>query len=440
VVKTVINQGNRETTHPSYQAHSYQSLLQDFSEPVSDGAISPYACAYLHNYSEELDDPLHDEMYQEEIEAAPLYSKDDSGKLENFLDQHVSNGSGEDILYELEEGKIKPSKQLIDHVSSMLEGNEEFTLVDEQKVSFETAKDAALNAEEKTVVIVKGGPGTGKSVISVNLLGALLQAEQNAAFVAPNAAFREAMIEKLAEDRTKKRVKELFKGSSGFVDVEEDTYDTLVVDEAHRLKNESAFMYQGENQIYDVIESAQTSIFFIDDNQMIRPEDIGSVEEIKRVAKLHTAEVQELELTAQFRCSGAEGYVNWLDDVLHIEETANYDGWNNEDFEFKIFDDPNKLRDAIEEKNDQGNTARLLAGYAWKWTKDGNPDAGVDDVEMPEYDFAMPWNTRKYRKKWAIKEGTVDQVGCIHTTQGLEFDYAGVIVGNDLKFDPEKLE
>lgn len=442
VVSTVINGGVRETTHPSYQASSYKSLLMDFIEPVSDEVLFPYACAYLHNYSENVPEPLKHEHYVAEIKKAPLYLKDDTQKLENFLQTHVGGGDGEEILYELENGRIKPSKKLIDRVSAMFEGNQAFTLIDEQKVSFETAKDVALNTDEKSVVIIKGGPGTGKSVISVNLLGALLQEEQNTVFVAPNSAFREVMIDKLAQDRTKKRVKQLFKGSSNFVDTEKNMFDTIVVDEAHRLKDDSAFMYQGKNQVYDIVKSAKTTIFFVDNNQMIRPSDIGGVKEIKRVADIHGAEVTELELTAQFRCAGAEGYVNWLDDVLHIQETANYDGWENEDFDFKIFDDPNDLHAAIKEKHKKGHTARTLAGYAWRWTsaKQGNPDAEIEDVEIPEFDFCKPWNTRKARSTWVLEDDTIDQIGCIHTTQGLEFDYVGVIVGNDLKFDPEELE
>jgi len=146
-------------------------------------------------------------------------------------------------------------------------------------------------AEEKSVVIIKGGPGTGKSVISVNLLGELLKSKLNTAFVAPNAAFRNVMIEKLAKDHTKSRVKNLFKGSSSFVDARPNTFEALIIDEAHRLKDSTAFMYQGENQIEDIINATKTAIFFIDNDQVIRPEDIGTVPEIKRIAKEHNAQI-----------------------------------------------------------------------------------------------------------------------------------------------------
>src|SRR5690606_29882922 len=140
--------------------------------------------------------------------------------------------------------------------------------------------------------------------------------------------------------------------------------------------------------------------------------------------------VKEIQLKSQFRCSGVDGYINWLDDVLQIQETANYDGWEKADFDFKIFDDPNELRLKIKAKSDEGKGARILAGYAWKWTsvKEGNLDGDVEDVEIPELNFRMPWNSRKVGTTWAIDESGIDQAGCIHTSQGLEFDYVGVIV------------
>jgi hypothetical protein len=226
------------------------------------------------------------------------------------------------------------------------------------------------------------------------------------------------------------------------VDTEANAFDVVIVDEAHRLKKAGAYMYQGENQVEDIVRAAKVSIFFVDDNQVIRPDDVGSVEEIKRVVKQEGAEVFEVELQAQFRCAGAQGYLNWLDNTLHIRETANYDGWDREKFDFRIFDDPKELVAEIKKKQTAGKSARVLAGYAWKWTaaNAGNPDANHHDIVIPEYDFSMPWNSRRIGTTWAIDGDGIDQAGCVHTSQGLEFDYVGVIVGKDLQFDAEKME
>ena len=439
VVKTFLGKGLRETVHPSYQANAYKLFLKDFNESIDDGGIDAHSCAYLHNYAEKNPEPLKAQVYQDLVEDTPLYLKDDYEKLERFLFQHVGKGKGESILYKIEKGRIRPSKKLIDHVDSMFAGNQDYILLDEQKIAYELAKDIAVHAKFKSIVIVSGGPGTGKSVISVNLLGGLLQKNLNAIFVAPNASFRSVMMAQLARHHSKKRIAYLFKGSAGFINTSSDLYDIIIVDEAHRLKDGTAYQYQGENQIKDIIHAAKTTIFFVDENQMVRPEDIGSVKEIKRVAKEFGANVYETELSAQFRCSGAEGYINWLDDVLHIRETANFDGWDKKAFDFKIFSDPNDLHRAIKDKNDAGYKARLLAGYAWKWTAadEGNQDARVCDVEVPEFNFRLPWNSRKIGTVWAIDPSGIDQVGCIHTSQGLEFDYVGVIVGDDLRYCAE---
>jgi uncharacterized protein len=451
IVKTFVGGGFRDTTHPSYQAYSYKRFLKDYNENIDSGLLSPYSCAYLHNYIEKNPEPLKSEIYKSIIKESPLYFQNDYEKLEQFLHKYVRFGNGEDIIFQIESGKIRPSKKLINHVAKMYEGNQEFILLDEQKVAYEMALAIAKNTEEKSTVIIKGGPGTGKSVISVNLLGGLLKNNLTTFFVAPNSSFREVMIKrlvlakkegKLERGQTIERIKSLFKGSAGFVDAEKDIFDVLIVDEAHRLKKKGAYQYKGLNQIDDIIKSTKTSIFFVDDNQMIRPDDIGSVSEIKKIAQKNNSKIYEIELVAQFRCSGAEGYLNWIDNTLQIKNTANFDGWGQSDFEFKIFSDPNKLREAIKEKHNNKFNARILAGYAWKWTsaKKGNNDGQIDDVEIPEFDFKIPWNSRKIGTTWAVDPEGIHQAGCIHTSQGLEFDYVGVIVGNDLRFDPVGLE
>ncbi|MEI8269963.1 MAG: DUF2075 domain-containing protein [bacterium] len=381
-------------------------------------------------------------MYSEVIENAPIFFKDDYAKLQDFLRKYVRFGKGEEILYQIEAGKIRPSKKLIEHVEKMYAGNQEFILLDEQKVAYETARSVAKNINEKSVVVIKGGPGTGKSVISMNLLGGLLKDGLNVHFVAPNASFRDVMIHRLAQSESITRLKNLFKGSAGFWDSGKDVFDVLVVDEAHRLKKKGAYQYKGKNQVEDIIKAARTSIFFVDDYQMIRPHDIGSISEIKNIAENNKAKIYEIELTAQFRCTGAEGYLNWLDNTLQIKETANFDGWEQKDFEFIIFEDPNKLREAIKEKHDNGYNARILAGYAWKWSsvKEGNKNSEVADVEIPEFDFRIPWNSRHSGTTWAIDPSGINQAGCIHTSQGLEFDYVGIIVGNDLRFNKETFQ
>ncbi len=442
VVRTFLNGGDRETTHPSYQANSYKLFLSDFNEEISSGKIKASACAYLHNYHKHFPEPLENYPYDEIIKEAPIYFSEDQEKLEKFIAKNVKYGKGKEILYAIEHGEIKPTKKLIDYVSDLFIGNNKFIFLDNQKVAFEKARSAVKDSNKKTVVIVQGGPGTGKSVISVNLLGQFLKDKLNTLFVAPNASFRNVLIKTLAREFPSNRLQNLFKGSSSFVDTDPNTYDVLIIDEAHRLKDRRAYMYTGKNQVEDVIKAARTTIFFIDDDQVIRPEDIGSVKEINRIAHEYEAEVYTIELESQFRCAGADGYINWLNDVWQLKMTANYDGWEEKDFEFRIFDDPNEMRKAIKSKHEQNYDARILAGYAWSWTsgEKGNADAQIEDVQIPEFEFSMPWNSRKVGTTWSVDQEGIDQVGCIHTSQGIDFDYVGVIVGKDITFNQNLLE
>lgn len=441
IVKTLLGgDPNKETTHPSYQAQTYKILMREYNENVDRYGIAVSSCAYLHNYPERNPEPLRDAVYREVVADTPVYFSGDAERLQQFLKTHVGRGKGLDILYEIQSGRIRPSRKLADHVCGMLRGNPVFTLIDEQKVAYEKALELSRNADEKTVLIVEGGPGTGKSVVAVNLFAGLLNEGRNTVFVAPNAAFRDVMVEKLARENKKRILHSLFKGSAAFLDFEADSFDVAVVDEAHRLKAHGAYGYKGVNQIRDILRAARCTILFIDEKQRVRPEDIGTVDEIKTEARLIGARVFNMSLDAQFRCSGAEGYLNWLDNTLQIRETANFDGWDRETFDFRIFDDPNMLHEEIRNRNRQGFSARLLAGYAWPWTSKGNKDAQVNDVVIEEHGFRMPWNSRAVRTTWAIDERGLDQVGCIHTSQGLEFDYVGVLVGKDLRFDRETMK
>ena len=441
IVKTVLNRSFVETTHPSYQASSYKLFLSNFNENIYLNNINAYSCAYLHNYNEKSPEPLKDTIYSDYVEDSPLFFRNDYEKLVSFIRKYVGKGNGILTLYKIDQGKIRPSQKLIDYVNELYEGNDAFILLDDQKIVFESALEIVttnrFSINEKRTIIIEGGPGTGKSVISFNLLGKLLKKSLNTVFVAPNAAFRDVMIKRLAKNQRKQVLKYLITGSGRFTNLERNTFDVIIVDEAHRLKDEKAYGYSGDNQIEDIISSSYVNIFFIDDNQKIRPEDIGSVENIIKISKKHQSSIYRFKLDTQFRCAGANSYIDWLDYIFKIDESKKTLNWENSGFDFRIIDDPNELYDHIKNFNSQGFSARMLAGYAWKWTKDGNANADIEDVIIPEYDFKKPWNSRNSRTTWADDIEGINQVGCIHTSQGLEFDYVGVIIGKDLRYDPQ---
>jgi DUF2075 family protein len=423
--------GEREGTHPSYQAWSYAAYLQDFNAAVQDGAMMLQPCAYLHNHPRDGEiDHLH---YREHLERAPLFLARERAKLQAFIREHVRHGDRKGALYAIENGRIRPSKMLIDSVAGLLQGKPEFVLIDDQKVAHETILEAdGRAAAKKQVVIVQGGPGTGKSVIAINLLGALIARKRNVRYVSKNAAPRAVYEAKLTGTFTKTRISNLFCGSGAFVNDEADSYDTLIVDEAHRL-NEKSGLYRnlGDNQVKELIRSARCTVFFVDDDQRVTLLDIGHTEELRRHARELGAEVTELELSSQFRCNGSDGYLAWLDNTLDIRETANPTLDANE-YDFRVFDNPADLHALVELKNRANNRSRVVAGYCWKWPS--KKDAQAWDIELPQFEYRRRWNLDKDGSLWIVTPGSVEQVGCIHTCQGLELDYVGVIIGPDLAY------
>ena len=440
IVKTFLGGGIREVTHPSYQVWTYASLIENFNETVEEDAIELYPCAYLHNYDFNYDNDLTDDIYKKYYDLAPLYGKRDALKLRDFIKKYIKSGDTTNILYRIDNGKIRPSKKLQDCLKGMLDGNEEFYMIDEQKIAYELAVKMARDSyidDKKRVLIVEGGPGTGKSVVAINLLVDLINDELNALYVTKNSAPRNVFFEKLrGTNYTQSYLKTLFKGSGSFTQSNKDDFDVLIVDEAHRLNKKSGlFGNLGENQIKEIINAAKFSIFFIDKYQKVTLKDYGSISEIEKYAGLFKAETKKIKLESQFRCNGSDGYLSWLTDVLEIEETANYDGFDF-DFDFRVLDDACELKELIFEKNKEKNNARLLAGYCWNWIKEGKNDSDVHDIVID--DFSMSWNLGN-SDTWAIDEDSVNEVGCIHTSQGLEFDYVGVIIGEDMKYNGDHI-
>jgi len=430
IVKTALGGSQVETIHPSYQVWSYAALLEGFNEAVYDKSIEVRPCAYLHNYVS--DGVINSAHYEPYTSKAPLFLKGPAEleKLRSFLKKHIVHGDNKEVLYELSNGKIRPSKALSEALSGLMKGKPEFILIDDQKAIFESALAAASQAtiEVPKVLIIEGGPGTGKTVLAINLLVRLTALSLLSKYVSKNAAPRKVYESKLIGTVKRTHFSNFFSGSGAFIDTEPNTYDALIIDEAHRL-NEKSGLYGnlGENQIKELIDSSKCSIFFIDEDQRVTLSDIGSKQAIRFFAKAKGATVEEYVLSSQFRCSGSDGYVAWLDDVLEIRPTA-HPVLDTSDYEFKVFDSPQAMHAAIEQKN-HGNKARVVAGYCWPWLS--KKDSKASDIVIGD-NYTRQWNLDQDGSLWIIAENSIEQVGCIHTCQGLEVDYIGVIIGPDL--------
>lgn len=453
----------REVNHPAVQVSTYKQYLLDYHtafHPENENAIKLYACSYLHNYKASENDKLFDKKFSPYIEDNPVFTKNDVRKLGTFIRNHVEKGEGIELVDYIEDCIPRPSKRLIDHINNIIDAKSEFILMENQLVVFDRVmqivRDHSLDGSDgKYVVIVRGGPGTGKSVVGLNLLAKILRENKECIYMAPNAAFKNGMANKIDIERAKR----LFKHPYYFVKeltLANKTFQTAIIDEAHRISSSPPPMQKKleKSLVEEIISKTHLSVFFTDDNQMIRPNDIGSYSHVKDIATKLGCKIYEYELEAQFRCGGSEGYINWLDDVLGIRETANATGWENLDnLEFNIIDDPNELRDIIVNFQAQGFNSRLVAGYAWPWSKELDENGElVKDVKIfkdGQLIFEMPWNPQDtYKSKrpegtplngadWAINPDGVNQIGCIHTCQGLEFDYVGVIIGPEFTYNKE---
>lgn len=441
IVKTFVGGANREVTHPSYQALSYAESIYNFNADIQDRDARLHPCSYLHNYSIREEDTLLNPIYKKYLEKAPLFSKNDGTKLKNYLEKNVLRGDDGETIKMIEEGRLRPSKSLQDSIRGMIAGNRDFILLDEQKVAYELAMRAVRTCPDgkRKTLIVSGGPGTGKSVLAINLLADITNNLGKACkYVSKNDNPRNVYKTKLKGSRKTKDIDILFSGSGSFCNVRSSIYDVLIVDEAHRLRMKSGlYSNMGENQVKEIINASKVSIFLIDEHQRVTLEDIGSRDEILRWAKEFDSEVIETSLPSQFRCNGSDGYLSWLDDVLYGCGTANYLA-SDIGYDIKLFDDPCELLASIKAKNEVNNKSRMVAGYCWEWDKRYKDDPDVHDVTIPDTDFGMSWNLGN-TNTWAIDEGSIDQIGCIHTCQGLEFDYVGVIIGDDLIYRDGKV-
>lgn len=437
-VNTYTGKGLREVNHPSYQALTYKSLLEDYNEIVQQKNIKIIPCAYLHNYYFEEDDTLISEHYKKYTSEAPLFGHNDVIKFRDFIKSSITQGDDATILHEIATSDIKPSKMLQDSLAQMLKGNKEFNMIDDQKIIYEYAIRTAINtisSNKKSVMIIKGGPGTGKSVLAINLLIALNTRNLSCFYVTKNSAPRNVYSYKLKGKFTKTYINNLFQSSGNFINTEKDKFDCIIADEAHRLNEKSGrYSNKGENQIKEIINSSKFSIFLIDENQRVTLKDIGREDLIRQFANEMDANISTYELKSQFRCNGSNGYLSWLDRTLEINDTANFDfkGFN---YDFRVLDDPNELRKLIETKNKINNKSRIVAGYCWEWPSgDSRKDPNYHEIKMPEKNFEISWNLEG-GEYFAIGSNSVHEAGCIHTVQGLEFDYMGVIIGPDMCYE-----
>ena len=440
-VRTYVANDNRIVCHPSYQAYSYSRFLNNYSQTIYERDIHLVPCAYLHNYLPAYKSALSADIYKDWFTSAPFFIMDEVQQFSDFVKKFISKKSAHgDLLYLIEHGRIRPTKSLQDALSTMVRGTPVFDLLDEQAVCFDMCIRTMLQClkdQKKRTILIQGGPGTGKSVLAVNLLMHFITCSCNAAYVTKNSAPRQAFLSILSGNKGENyaEIRPLFRSPFGLCQVPANAYDCLIVDEAHRLVKRMN-RDKGENQVKECINASLLTIFMLDEDQAVTTKDIGSVQEIKKWCKdLGSAIImrEETKLVSQFRCNGSDAYIQFIDNLLQRGEETLPISLSELYYDFRIFDDPSSMREALREKNAINNKARMVAGYCYDWNvKNGRGDIDID----LSGGFQAKWNLAN-DKIWAINPRSFEEVGCIHTAQGLEFDYVGVLVGKDLTFDKD---
>lgn len=485
----VGGEGCMPKVHPSYQAWSYKVMLDNYNRQVQETPVLLHPCSYLFNYlpgPAPEPDILRSPENAEVLSQSPLYDRKNWGALKSFLEKTFHQGDPSfQIIDSIDASEIRPSKALQDAVKDMLEGNAAFTLVDSQQVVFRHAYTLVLKGMEdgkKRAYIVHGGPGTGKSVIAINLMSRLLidgipqklfrkevekvpeslqrkipgTRENRIALYCPyvtkadnpRKVYKTLLLDHSAQGKKwgSHMLEGLFIGAKKACfrhAAEKPIYAGLIVDESHRLNGVDRFNQKEHgNYLEGILTSAYTTIFFIDDRQQISTEDYGSTDTIKRLAAKHGIEVQEDVLETEFRCVAGNAFISWIDRLLYgpADQVGKLPATNG--FEVKVFDDVSEMHDAIiardkESSKQESVTSRVVAGYCWNWVSDEQDE--IPDIRITENGktYERYWNMKADRP-FAIGESR-DQVGCIHTCQGLEFAYVGVIIGDDLRYEDGKI-
>ena len=430
----------KEQAHPSLQVQGYYFHLKDFIKIFSEkSAPRLSASTYAHNYSKNGESVLLSGKFTKIIEGFPLFAKEDSIELARYLKDRLQGGGGQ-LLYErFTNSPIGPSKRLLDHTSEMINKQQIFNLIDEQIATYNAIMHRAKQlskTKERSVVIVKGGPGTGKSVIALEVMGELLRQGKKVVHATGSAAFTNTLRKIVGV-----RARNLFKFFNSFISTTPDSFDVLICDEAHRIRESSVSRYTPRTQrtdlpqVDELLQVAKLGIFFIDEYQIVRPAEVGSIAMLKEAAKrfgIDDENIAEFELKTQFRCSGSDAYLQWLDHVLAIRDTeiTEFDA----KMEFRIFSDPSAMMSEVRKRNEEkSNSARIAAGFCWPWSKPKIDGSLVKDVKVGNLE--MPWEKKDAFWKWATDDSGMEQVGTVYTAQGFEFDYIAVIFGNDLVYD-----
>ncbi|HEY2313638.1 MAG TPA: DUF2075 domain-containing protein [Streptosporangiaceae bacterium] len=435
--------GRHPRLHPVEQVRGYCEYLRDFVPALQADDDNVAGAAYLHNATEMGISPLRQLA---ESRDGRLFTGERRAEFLDFLRSRLAPGvAGAQYADEFLSSRAAPSRQLLAVAADEIRDREQFVLLDQQRLAHNLvlhATEAARAGDAKTVIVVSGGPGSGKSVIALSLLGELARRGRTVLHATGSRSFTQTLRQ--VTGRGSPRTRNLFKYFNQFVDADRNGLEVLILDEAHRMRETSMSRYTprrlrtDRRQVDELIAAARVPVFLLDEHQVVRPGEMGTVREIEAHATALGLAVQKIDLNAHFRCGGSEAYMEWVTRLLGLESGGPLHWVGDPAFTVQVADSPHELEHVLRTKLDKGYGARIAAGYCWPWS-DPRPDGSlVDDVVIG--DWSRPWNLRGDRAVggappsalWATDPAGFGQVGCVYTAQGFEYDWNGVIIGPDL--------
>lgn len=446
--------------HPALQALGYKSTLNKYNMFVEESNVNINSCAYLHNMKSAK--IIKHDQFSKYFDIGSVFIKRDKSKFIQYIVNFISKGDNCKIINGVSNSVIRPSQKLALKVGEIMKSREIYIPNEEQKKAIDTILRASIdgvsvaqlniarkesvlrkifskfskqNSTKKQVIIIEGGPGSGKSVIAVNVLAKLIEAQKNSMYCTPNTPLKDNIrinFDKESSDN----FNDSFKGPDGFTNGDLNEFDVLIIDEAQRLLEKNP---RNANLLFSpdrVIETALCSVFFVDERQMTSFKDIGSIKRILDAAENHKASIQRFDLQSRFRCNDSMEYEQWLGNILGYEDEEI--SFSSVNFNFEVMDSATDLFDKIRKLDSKEEIARLTASYCWEYKSRQNPDA-IDFI-LDGGDFTAQWNSNfsgSAKQTWLASD-SIERIGWVNEIQGNEVDYVGVIIGPDIYYNPEK--
>lgn len=434
--------GNTPILHPAVQVSRYCEYLSDFNRYVSHENTNLFGIAYLHNWIDTNNSAL--DLIQPTSHGM-LFTGNQKNKFKEFLTTRISPKFSDQVTDDFLNSKIAPTKQLMQLAADEVKNREQFRLLDEQQIAYSMVMKALRDAESsntKTAVIITGGPGTGKSVIALSLLGELSRRGKTTLHATGSKAFRNS-LRKIAGARSP-QVQKLFSYFNSFMSAERNSLDVIICDEAHRIRDTSANRYTKANlrtgtpQLHELLNVARVPVFLLDSNQVVRKGETGTPDYIDVEARELGLKVIRVDLNGQFRCGGSRLYETWLNGFLNLDRSEKVTWTKDPNFKVSAAGSPEEIESILRQYEREGYKSRITAGYCWTWNDPNDDGTLPNDVKIGNW--SKPWNVKGDRgvggylsgELWAIDPRGFDQIGCVYTAQGFEYDWNAVIFGPDL--------